>query len=166
MWDEETNYDYLNILKDSKKPYFRKTCSYFNIPSKGVVFFFDENNYQDNKYRDIWRQNLGNHLNIEYRREGLSKRSGCTHYRIESLINSDQYGVELYIIDRQNNPFNSKIAKEYAVVSDLDIEKICNFAKKFENRISFGIVGSEKPIIDGIRDLIEKETDNSIFLNR
>ncbi|MCW3975154.1 MAG: hypothetical protein O2U61_04410 [Candidatus Bathyarchaeota archaeon] len=76
----------------------------------------------------------------------------------DAFINSDQYGVELYIIDRQNNPFNSKIAKEYAVVSDLDIEKICNFAKKFENRISFGIVGSEKPIIDGIRDLIEKET--------
>jgi len=76
----------------------------------------------------------------------------------DAFINSAQYDVELYIIDKQNNPFNSKIAKEYATVPDLDIEKICNFAKKFENRISFGIVGSEKPIIDGIRDLIEKET--------
>jgi phosphoribosylamine--glycine ligase len=76
----------------------------------------------------------------------------------EAFQKSNQYEVSLYIVDKQNNPFNSHIAKEYAIVPDLDIKKICDFAKKFEDKISFGIVGSEKPIIDGIRDLIEKRT--------
>ncbi len=77
---------------------------------------------------------------------------------VDAFINSTQYDVELFIVDRQNNPFNNQVAKEYAIVQDLNVEKIYNFAKKFEDRISFGIVGSEKPIIDGIRDLIERET--------
>lgn len=77
----------------------------------------------------------------------------------EVFLRSQQYETELFIIDKQNNPFNTKMAKEYAVVPDLNIEKICDFAKRYENRINFGIVGSEKPIIDGIRDLVEEETE-------
>ena len=76
----------------------------------------------------------------------------------DTLIGSDQYDIELYIIDKQNNPFNSRIAKKHVIVPDLNIGKICNFAKRYENRINFGLVGSEKPIIDGVRDLIEKKT--------
>jgi len=38
------------------------------------------------------------------------------------------------------------------------VREICRFAKKHEDKIDFGIVGPEKPIIDGIRDVIESET--------
>ncbi len=76
----------------------------------------------------------------------------------DALMRSRQYNVELFIIDRQNNPFNIQIAKEHEIVPDLYVGKICDFAKKFENRMDFGLVGSEKPIIDGIRDLVEKKT--------
>ncbi len=37
-------------------------------------------------------------------------------------------------------------------IPNLDINDICKFAKK-QDKIDFGIVGPEKPIIEGIRDL-------------
>ena len=76
----------------------------------------------------------------------------------DALKHSGHYDIELFIIDKQNNPFNIQVAKKHAIIPDLNVEKICNFAKKFENRIDFGLVGSEKPIIDGVRDLVEKKT--------
>lgn len=69
------------------------------------------------------------------------------------------YDVELYIADKQKNPFNVERAKEHVVVPKLDINEILNFAKKYKEKIDFGIVGSEGPIICGIRDLLEKEAD-------
>jgi phosphoribosylamine--glycine ligase len=40
----------------------------------------------------------------------------------------------------------------------LDLEKICKFAEANKADIDFAIVGPEKPIIEGARDLIEKRT--------
>jgi phosphoribosylamine---glycine ligase len=57
--------------------------------------------------------------------------------------------TEFYIADRQRNPFNAKIAKEHAVIPDLNVAKI-------KDKIDFGVVGPENPIIDGIRDEMEK----------
>jgi phosphoribosylamine--glycine ligase len=51
-----------------------------------------------------------------------------------------------------------KRAKEHIVIPDLNIQQITEFAKKRKNRIDFGIVGPEKPIIEGVRDLVEDET--------
>lgn len=76
----------------------------------------------------------------------------------DSLIKSEKYNVNLYIVDKQRNPFNAKIAKKHLVIPDLNIKKACEFAKENKNEIDFGIVGPENPIIDGVRDLIEKET--------
>jgi phosphoribosylamine--glycine ligase len=78
---------------------------------------------------------------------------------IDALARSEEYVPELYIADKQNNPFNLEKAScggAHAVIPELSIEKICDFAEKHRNRIRFGIVGSEGPIIQGIRDLIEK----------
>lgn len=78
---------------------------------------------------------------------------------IDAFACSQNYNVEIFVADKQRNPFNLKKAKEHVVIPDLNIEQICRFAKKRERKIDFGIVGPEKPIIEGIRDLVEKETD-------
>ena len=77
---------------------------------------------------------------------------------IDALSRSRKYKVELYVADKQRNPFNVKLAKEHVTISNLDVKLICDFAKKRVDNIDFGIVGPEKPIIEGVRDLIEKET--------
>jgi len=77
---------------------------------------------------------------------------------VDAFSRSVTYVAEMYIADKQKNPFNVERAKEHVVIPNLDINEICKFVKKREQKIDFGIVGPEKPIIDGIRDLIEKET--------
>jgi len=76
----------------------------------------------------------------------------------DAFLKSTNYLAELYIVDKQRNPFNAKIAKKHLVVPDLNVKEICKFARENEDEIDFGIVGPENPIIDGVRDIIEKET--------
>jgi len=78
---------------------------------------------------------------------------------IDAFNHSQSYKTEIYVVDKQRNPFNVKKAKEHLVIPDLNIEDISKFAKKRRDKIDFGIVGPEKPIIEGIRDLVEKETN-------
>lgn len=82
---------------------------------------------------------------------------------VDALSRSTKYKVELYIADKQRNPFNVKLAKEHAVIPGLDVNLISEFAKKHKGDLDFGIVGPEKPIIDGVRDLIERETSVPII---
>jgi len=77
---------------------------------------------------------------------------------VDALTRSQNYKVEVYVVDKQKNPFNLEKATEHVVVPDLNVHDICKFAKKHEAEIDFGLVGPEKPIINGVRDLIEKET--------
>ena len=77
---------------------------------------------------------------------------------VDALVHSTNYQVELYIADKQRNPFNAEKSAKHVVIPSLDIEEICKFAESNKDKIDFGIVGSEKPIIEGIRDLIEKRT--------
>jgi len=77
---------------------------------------------------------------------------------VDAFYRSQEYDVNLYVVDRQRNPFNVKRAKEHIVIPSLDMEEICKFAQRHREKIDFGIVGPEKPIIAGVRDLIEKET--------
>jgi phosphoribosylamine--glycine ligase len=77
---------------------------------------------------------------------------------IDALARSDTYKVNIYVADKQKNPFNAKIATRHAVIPDLDVEGICRFAQANKDKISFGIVSPEKPIIEGVRDLVEKRT--------
>jgi phosphoribosylamine--glycine ligase len=82
---------------------------------------------------------------------------------VDAFSRSQTYKTKLYIVDKQKNPFNVKHAEEHLVISDLNITDISKFAKKRKNKIDFGIVGPEKPIIEGVRDLVEKETDIPII---
>jgi len=78
---------------------------------------------------------------------------------VDAFRRSKNYNAEIYVADKQTNPFNAEKAEKHVVVPDLDVDEICSFAKKYEDKIDFGIVGPEKPIINGIRDLIEAETN-------
>lgn len=74
----------------------------------------------------------------------------------DAFARSTNYKTELYIADKQRNPFNLRHAKEHTIIPDLNIDAITKFAARNRQRIDFGIVGPEKPIIEGIRDEIEK----------
>jgi len=77
---------------------------------------------------------------------------------VDAFARSPNHKVELYIADKQRNPFNMEKAAEHVVVPDLNIEGICRFAEKNKDQIDFAVVGPEKPIIGGVRDLVERRT--------
>jgi phosphoribosylamine--glycine ligase len=77
---------------------------------------------------------------------------------VDAFARSPDHKVELYIADKQLNPFNVERAAKHVVIPDLNIEKICDFAEANKDKIDFAIVGPEKPIIEGVRDLVEKRT--------
>jgi phosphoribosylamine--glycine ligase len=77
---------------------------------------------------------------------------------VDILARSQNYKIELYIADKQLNPFNIQHAVKHVVIPNLDIQDICKFAQTYKDKIDFAIAGSEKPIIDGLRDLIEEKT--------
>ncbi|RLI17434.1 hypothetical protein DRO54_11535, partial [Candidatus Bathyarchaeota archaeon] len=74
---------------------------------------------------------------------------------IDAFTRSPNYNVKIYVADKQRNPFNAEKATEQAVIPDLNVNDILKFAEKHKEEIDFGIVGPEKPIINGIRDIIE-----------
>ena len=76
----------------------------------------------------------------------------------DTLLRSTNYQVELYVVDKQRNPFNANHSVKQVVIPGLNIQETCKFAQANKNNLDFVLVGSEKPIIDGLRDLIEKET--------
>ncbi len=77
---------------------------------------------------------------------------------IDAFVRSEDYSPKFYIVDKQNNPFNIKHAEKHTVISNFDIKEIAKFAKKYRGNIDFGIVGPEKPIIAGVRDVVEEKT--------
>ncbi|MCW4054523.1 MAG: hypothetical protein NWE84_06350 [Candidatus Bathyarchaeota archaeon] len=77
---------------------------------------------------------------------------------VEAFARSPNHKVELYIADKQRNPFNMEKASEHVVIPDLNTEEICKFAQNNKEKIDFAIVGPEKPIIGGVRDLVEQRT--------
>ncbi len=76
----------------------------------------------------------------------------------DTLLRSKNHQVELYVADKQCNPFNAKHATKHAVIPSLDVNEICKFAEANKDKLNFVLVGSENPIIKGIRDLIEEKT--------
>jgi phosphoribosylamine--glycine ligase len=78
---------------------------------------------------------------------------------VDALSRSPNYKVELFIADKQRNPFNAEKASKHVVISDLNVEAICKFAETNKSQIDFALVGPEKPIIEGARDQIEMRTN-------
>jgi phosphoribosylamine--glycine ligase len=77
---------------------------------------------------------------------------------IDALSRSEKYEVRFYVADKQRNPFNAKHAEKHVVIPDLDVGKICDFVATNKNEIDFGICCPEKPIIEGVRDVVESKT--------
>ncbi len=77
---------------------------------------------------------------------------------IDVFSRSSRYEVELFVADKQGNPFNIEKASKHVVIPDLNVESICKFAQANKDQIDFVFVGPEKPIIDGARNTIERET--------
>ena len=77
---------------------------------------------------------------------------------IDAFCRSEEYAPRFYVVDKQKNPFNLKHAEKHKVISDFNLDDITKFAKKHRDQIDFGIVGPEKPIIAGVRDVVEKKT--------
>jgi phosphoribosylamine--glycine ligase len=77
---------------------------------------------------------------------------------VDAFTRSRDYRVKLYIADKQLNPFNLQIATKHVVIPDLNIHEIGKFAEANKDKIDFGMVGPEKPIIEGVRDLVERQT--------
>ena len=77
---------------------------------------------------------------------------------IDRFKRSQEYDTEIYVADKQRNPFNVKAATKHVIIPDLNIQKICKFVSENKKNIDFGIVGPEKPIINGVRDVIERQT--------
>ena len=77
---------------------------------------------------------------------------------VDAFTRSLKYNVEIYVADKQRNPFNAKKAAKHVVIPDLNVREICKFAEANKDKIDFGFVGPEKPIIEGIRDLVEERT--------
>jgi len=82
---------------------------------------------------------------------------------VDAFSRSQNYKVRMYVADKQKNPFNMQKATGYVVIPDLNVEEIYKFARRHADNIDFGMVGPEKPIIEGIRDKIEKETNIPII---
>jgi phosphoribosylamine--glycine ligase len=77
---------------------------------------------------------------------------------VDAFARSPNYAVKLFIADKQLNPFNLEKAVKHVVIPDLNIENICKFAETNKNDIDFAMIGPEKPIIEGVRDLLETRT--------
>ena len=81
--------------------------------------------------------------------------------RAASIVDAftrSSYNVKLYIADKQRNPFNLERSEEHVVIPDLAVDKILEYVRPRAEKINFGVVCPEGPIIAGIRDVIEKET--------
>jgi phosphoribosylamine---glycine ligase len=76
---------------------------------------------------------------------------------IDAFVRSEEYAPKFYVVDKQRNPFNLRHAEKHTVIPDFNITEITKFAKKHRDQIDFGIVGPEKPIIAGVRDMVEKK---------
>ncbi len=77
---------------------------------------------------------------------------------VDALSRSPNYQVELYVADKQSNPFNVEKATKHVVIPDLNVDAITKFAQANKRNLDFAIIGPEKPIIEGARDQIEKQT--------
>ncbi|MEE8401298.1 MAG: hypothetical protein V3R86_04020 [Candidatus Hydrothermarchaeaceae archaeon] len=75
----------------------------------------------------------------------------------DALCRSKNYSVEIYDADKQKNPYILERSKDYILSNE--VEEIGKFAEKHKDKIDFGIVGPEGPIIEGVRDVVEKRAE-------
>jgi len=82
---------------------------------------------------------------------------------IDAFSRSSDYSPRFFIADNQANPYNIEAARrtggEHRVIKGLDVQGILDFALEYQVAIDFGVVGPEAPILAGVKDIIEDDTD-------
>ncbi len=77
---------------------------------------------------------------------------------VDTLLRSEKYQPDCYIVERQTNPRNLKRAKVHSVLPDLSIPGIVRFARKYAEKLAFGLTDTEDFVTAGGRDAVERET--------
>ncbi|MFH0861013.1 MAG: hypothetical protein V1921_07415 [Candidatus Altiarchaeota archaeon] len=77
---------------------------------------------------------------------------------IVDALKRSGHNVRLYIADKQKNPFNVERAEVHKVIPKLDVPSITDFVGQYKEKIDFGFIGPEGPIVNGVRDEVEAET--------
>lgn len=76
---------------------------------------------------------------------------------LDAFLGSEKYDVSFYIVDKQKNPFNIAYATRHVVIPDLtNVNAMVDFFGSCKDRPDFIIPGSETPIINGLRDVVEE----------
>jgi len=83
-------------------------------------------------------------------------KGGCDGRRLQLQAKITQQKSTLPTSKRI--PSTWKKQKDTLLFPTSTSKKSVSYAKKYEDHIDFGMVGPEKPIIDGLRDVVEKET--------
>ena len=73
----------------------------------------------------------------------------------DALLRSKNHQVELFVADKQRNPSTPNMQLN-TLLSQALVSTNMQVAEANKDSIDFVLVGSEKPIIEGIRDLIRK----------
>lgn len=69
----------------------------------------------------------------------------------EALVKS---GAELYVVAKHANPGIRRMAEEYGISKETDVEKVLDFALKWNVDLAF--IGPEAPLEKGIVNLLEE----------
>ena len=77
---------------------------------------------------------------------------------VDAFARSEKYRPELYVVERQRNPFNVGRAKFHTVSPQLSLNEVAAVARKFKDRISFGVTDTEDFVVSGGRDFVERES--------
>ncbi len=76
---------------------------------------------------------------------------------IDTLARSEKYLPRFYVVERQVNPHNSRLAQVHKVVPDLGIEEVSKFARRHSKEIAFGLTDTEDFVTGGGRDAVEAQ---------
>ncbi|GAB6134874.1 phosphoribosylamine--glycine ligase [Thermococcus prieurii] len=76
---------------------------------------------------------------------------GREHAIGEALVRG---GAELYVVSKHKNPGLARLAKDYGLAKETDVEKVLEYAEKFGVELAF--IGPEAPLEKGIVDALEE----------
>ncbi|WP_297509304.1 phosphoribosylamine--glycine ligase [Thermococcus sp.] len=86
---------------------------------------------------------------------------GREHAIGEALVRG---GAELYVVSGHRNPGLARLAKDYGLARETDVEKVLSYAKKFG--IDMAFIGPEAPLRRGIVDVLEENDIPAVGPNR
>ncbi|AAL80546.1 phosphoribosylamine-glycine ligase [Pyrococcus furiosus DSM 3638] len=76
---------------------------------------------------------------------------GREHAIGEALVKG---GAELYVVSKHKNPGLARIAKDYGLARETDVEKVVEFAEKW--KVDFAFIGPEAPLEAGVVNALEE----------